>query len=377
MATYELQGGTIIPSAILGGGTIFPGGGGGGGGNLQPSKSVSYTPSETAISANVTPDYGYDAMEKVVVSVDAISSTYVGSGVARNDSTDLTASGATVTAPAGYYENAALKSIPNASAPEISGFAIDFYGDVEVSFGIDTGGYIASGDHDATLQQAVNVKPATTYYPSSSDQTIASNQWLYGAQTIKGVTTNNLLASNIKKDVVVEVGDSADPDRIASVTGTYEGGAPPTPDPYHIKVDTDNQHIIAFGNVAWNSNRASVSTDAGNRRSIWAMNGDTTVYWSTSAARTNLHLIPIPNDATTLSVTLDKSCQISVREWSGSGSSLSGYVAHDWTNITADTPLAITLTNGSTYIGIGLRVNSSSSNYTTATEPTTASLDFS
>lgn len=50
------------------------------------------------------------------VKVAAISNTYVGSGIARHDSQDLTSSGATVTAPAGYYAQAASKAIENGSA---------------------------------------------------------------------------------------------------------------------------------------------------------------------------------------------------------------------------------------------------------------------
>lgn len=89
--------------------------------DIQPqlslqTKTKSYTPTESSQSENVTADTGYDGLERVSVSVGAIPSDYVGSGVARKSSSDLTASGATVTAPAGYYESAASKSVASGTA---------------------------------------------------------------------------------------------------------------------------------------------------------------------------------------------------------------------------------------------------------------------
>lgn len=62
-----------------------------------------------------------------------------------------------------------------------------------------------------TLSAISPTKSAQTYTPTTSNQTIASGQWLSGAQTISGDA--NLVAGNIKKDV-----------SIFGVTGTFEGG---------------------------------------------------------------------------------------------------------------------------------------------------------
>ena len=67
----------------------------------------------------------------------------------------------------------------------------------------------------------ISSKTAATYYPSTSDQTIAAEQYLSGAQTIKAVTTTNLSAANVKYGVTIEVGDAADSDRVDSATGTF------------------------------------------------------------------------------------------------------------------------------------------------------------
>ena len=80
------------------------------------TKTKSYTPTESAQSESVTADGGYDGLDTVSISVGAISSSYVGSGVTRRSSSDLTASGSTVTVPSGYYENGGSKAVASGSA---------------------------------------------------------------------------------------------------------------------------------------------------------------------------------------------------------------------------------------------------------------------
>lgn len=111
------------------------------------SKTKSYTPSETAQSETVTADSGYDALSQVSVSVGAVSSTYVGSGITRRSSTDLTASGATVTVPSGYYSSQASKAVssgtagtPTATKGTVSNHSVSVTPSVTNTTGYITGG---------------------------------------------------------------------------------------------------------------------------------------------------------------------------------------------------------------------------------------------
>lgn len=82
-----------------------------GGAVNNQNKSVDPTESEQSI----TYDSGYTGLGTVTVG--AISSTYIGSGITQRSSTDLSASGATVTVPAGYYSAQATKSVSSMTLP--------------------------------------------------------------------------------------------------------------------------------------------------------------------------------------------------------------------------------------------------------------------
>ena len=150
---------------------------------------------------------------------------------------DLTASGATVTVPAGYYASNATKSVSSGSvtAPaSISGTSatvstgtntITLSKTVSVTPSVTTAGYVSSGtagNSSVSLTASVTTKGATTYHPSTSDQTIASGSYLTGTQTVKAVTYSGLSASNIVSGATVKIGDADDDDRITSVSGTAQ-----------------------------------------------------------------------------------------------------------------------------------------------------------
>lgn len=129
--------------------------------------------------------------------------------IATKSGSDLTASGATVTVPAGYYESQTTKSVASGSATapaSISGTS------ATVSTGTNTltltksvsvtptvsAGYISAGtagNSSVSLTASVTTKAAATITPSTSAQEIAAGTYLTGKQTISGDT--NLVGSNI------------------------------------------------------------------------------------------------------------------------------------------------------------------------------------
>jgi len=50
-------------------------------------------------------------LDKVNITIGAISSTYVGSGIPRKSSTNLSVEQDTVIVPAGYYDSEAVKTV--------------------------------------------------------------------------------------------------------------------------------------------------------------------------------------------------------------------------------------------------------------------------
>lgn len=154
----DVTGDTVTAATLLSGytahdasGTAILGTASGGTPTLQ-TKSETYTPSETAQTDAITADDGYDGLDTVNITVSAISSTYVGSGITQRTSSDLSASGATVTAPAGYYASSASTSVssgtagtPTATKGTVSGHAVSVTPSVT-----NTAGYISGGTKTGT-----------------------------------------------------------------------------------------------------------------------------------------------------------------------------------------------------------------------------------
>lgn len=94
-------------------------------------------------------------------------------------------------------------NVPKVQIPKSGGGTAEFVDTSDAT--LDSGNKILSGvtayANGTKYTGSITSKSATTYTPTTSDQTIASGQYLSGAQTIKGDA--NLTASNIANGVTI------------------------------------------------------------------------------------------------------------------------------------------------------------------------------
>ena len=181
-----------------------------------PQVSIPLSPGPGNAAFYDTSDATLDSGDKMLSGNTAYADgvKYTGTIVSKSGS-DLSASGATVTVPAGYYSSQQTKSVDSGSATApatISGTS------ASLSTGTNTltlsktvsvtpavsAGYVASGtagDSAVSLTASVTTKAAATITPGTSDQTIASGTYLTGAQTISGDA--NLQSAYIKSGVSI------------------------------------------------------------------------------------------------------------------------------------------------------------------------------
>ena len=209
--------------------------GGSSGVKLQ-SKTV--TPSENTQTVN--PDSSYDALSSVTV--EAISNTYIGSSVTKKSAATYTPGTSDQSIASGQYLNGTqtIKGDSNLTAANIKS-GVKIFNVTGSYAGSSSGGNTPNlqtktvtpsestqtvspdSGYDGLSKVTVNAisstyigsdvtkKSAATYIPKTTNQSIASGQYLSGTQTIKGDA--NLVAGTIKSGV-----------SIFGVTGTYTGG---------------------------------------------------------------------------------------------------------------------------------------------------------
>lgn len=145
------------------------------------------TPNETA--QIVTPTNNSKYLNSVTVN--AIPNNYIGSAVTQRNSADLTASGATVSVPAGYYSAAASKSVNTATqaTPSVS---INTTSGLITATATQTAGYVTAGTKNGTLQ--LTTAAGTTVIPNTTEQTVvAANRYTTGAIKVAAIPSQYIV----------------------------------------------------------------------------------------------------------------------------------------------------------------------------------------
>ena len=204
----------------------------GGVASLQ-SKSVNPSESEQLIE----PDDGYDGLSDVTVG--AISSTYVGSGITSRSSSDLSANDDTISVPAGYYASAASKAVASMTLPTAASSTGTGTNKATIAASTSTQYInIPTGYNASAAKYTLSAMPAMTL-PTSASSTSSgtskatinpseSNQYINiptgynsaGAYYLIAAVSNTYVGSGITRRSSTDLGASGD--TVSVPAGYYE-----------------------------------------------------------------------------------------------------------------------------------------------------------
>lgn len=183
------------------------------------------------------------------VTVDAIPSGYVGSTVDRRDSDDLAASGATVTAPAGYYAEPASKAVASGSITMRKPTMDEAVGEIRSRADLTTG-YIAGGSYSGSAL-ILDKQAGATITPTESEQ-VAVPQYRW--------TTGDVKVAAIPSQYIVPTGTY-------TVTGSgthdvtqYASASVASATPTN---DSDSEYITSSGVRKWRYRPKTIVPTAG------------------------------------------------------------------------------------------------------------------
>lgn len=199
-------------------------------------QSKSATPTET--QQTITPDSGYALSQ---VTVGAIDSSYVGTAVTRRSSSDLTATGSSVSVPSGYYSAAATKAIsagsaitPNSTVTANPSISVNSSGLITATVSASksvtpnvNAGYVSVGtagtitaSGSATSQ--LTTQAAATITPTKATQTaVAAGRYTTGAVTVAAIPSQYIEPTGNKS--ITENGSNIDVASYATVTVSVSG----------------------------------------------------------------------------------------------------------------------------------------------------------
>ena len=184
---------------------------------LSTQAGTTVTPTESEQTAVAAGKYTTGA-----VKVGAVSSTYVGSGIDRNDSSDLTASGATVNVPAGYYASNASKSVASGSVSASATKSISNHTATVTPSASVTAGYISSGATGTAVTVSASELVSGTKSITANDTGIDVTNYASVDVAVPSVSPTLITKSITQNGTYNASSDNAD--GYSSVTVNVSGG---------------------------------------------------------------------------------------------------------------------------------------------------------
>lgn len=216
---------------------------------VQTFSTQSKTATPTESSQSIFPDTGYDGLSEVTIN--PISSAYVGSAIPRKSSADLTVSGSTITAPIGYYSSAATKNVasgtagtPTAAKGTVTNHSVSITPSVT-----NTTGYITGGTKTGT---AVTVTASELASGSKNITENASNIDVVGYSKVN-VSVNPSLQD---KSISFTPSETAQSQTVTKDSGYY--GL----DEVTVSVDAVSQYYVGSGVPVHDENDISLGGTA-------------------------------------------------------------------------------------------------------------------